>query len=57
LQAEEVVLGVSERVHAETQLEQFALAWGTATADPAYANQPLKVRILGPQVEVKSEMA
>jgi hypothetical protein len=56
LQAEEVVLGVSERVHAETQLEQFALAWGTATADPAFANQPLKVRILGPQVEVKSEM-
>lgn len=56
LKAEEVVLGVSESVHAEMQLEQFALAWGTATADPQYAGQQLKVRILGPQVEVRSEM-
>ena len=56
LHAEEVVLGVSERVHAETQLEQFALAWGAATADPAYAGQQLRVRIVGPQVEVRYAM-
>ncbi len=34
LKANEVVLGVSEKMHAEMQLEQFALAWGSATADP-----------------------
>ena len=55
LQASEVVLGVSEAVQAETQLEQFALAWGTATAEPGSA-RPLTVRILGPQVEIKYEM-
>jgi len=58
LKATEVVLGVSEKVHADTQLEQFALAWGSATADPA-GNQPAKemmVRILGPQVEMRYTM-
>ena len=55
LHASEVVLGVSEAVQAETQLEQFALAWGTATAEPG-SSRPLIVRILGPQVEVKYEM-
>ena len=55
LQASEVVLGVSEAVQAETQLEQFALAWGTATSEPG-SSRPLTVRILGPQVEVKYEM-
>ena len=38
LKANEVVLGVSEKMHAETQLEQFALAWGSATADPMYSD-------------------
>lgn len=55
LHASEVVLGVSEAVQAEMQLEQFALAWGTATAEPG-TSRPLTVRILGPQVEVKYEM-
>jgi len=32
LNAGEVVLGVSEKVHAEMQLEQFAMAWGAAMA-------------------------
>ena len=36
LKATEVVLGVSAELHAEMQLEQFALAWGSATADAAY---------------------
>jgi hypothetical protein len=35
LKATEVVLGVSEKVHAEDQLEQFALAWGSAMAEMA----------------------
>ena len=32
LRAKEVVLGVSEKVHADTQLEDFALAWGAVTS-------------------------
>jgi len=58
LKATEIVLGVSEKVHADMQLEQFALAWGSATADPS-ASQPAKevmVRILGPQVEMRYTM-
>ncbi len=58
LRATEVVLGVSEKVHAEDQLEQFALAWGTATGEMAVgeAVPNLTVRILGPNVEMKFEM-
>ncbi|HTW95396.1 MAG TPA: APC family permease, partial [Tepidisphaeraceae bacterium] len=58
LHANEVVLGVSEKMYAETQLEQFAMAWGTATADPAHAAlaSDMTVRILGPQVEMKYQM-
>jgi len=32
LAASQVVLGVSEKIHADLQLEQFALAWGAVTA-------------------------
>jgi amino acid transporter len=58
LKATEVVLGVSEKVHAEGQLEQFAMAWGSATAEmgPGEEIPKLTVRILGPQVEMKYEM-
>jgi nucleotide-binding universal stress UspA family protein len=58
LRATEVVLGVSQTVHAEEQLEQFALAWGSAIGDmPQGASVPdMTVRILGPQVEMKYEM-
>jgi amino acid transporter len=58
LKANEVVLGVSEKMHADTQLEQFALAWGSATADPAYAGitSDMTVRIIGPQVEMKYQL-
>jgi amino acid transporter len=58
LKATEVVLGVSEKANAEEQLEQFALAWGSATAEmaPGEAIPKLTVRILGPQVEMKYEM-
>ena len=54
LKATEVVLGVSQQVHAEEQLEQFALAWGSATAEiPAELAGNMTVRIIGPQVEMK----
>jgi amino acid transporter len=56
LLATEVVLGVSEKIHAEEQLEQFALAWGSAVAEMAGDEPPLTVRIMGPQVEMKCEM-
>jgi amino acid transporter len=58
LKANEVVLGVSEKMHAETQLEQFALAWGSATADPMFSQiaRDMTVRIVGPQVEMKYQM-
>jgi hypothetical protein len=58
LKANEVVLGVSEKMHAETQLEQFALAWGSATADPMYSDiaHDMTVRIVGPQVEMRYQM-
>jgi amino acid transporter len=58
LDAKEVVLGVSEKMHGETQLEQFALAWGSATAEPQYTQitDQLTVRIIGPQLELKYEM-
>ncbi len=58
LHAKEVVLGVSEHLHGETQLEQFALAWGSATAEPQYAaiTSQLTVRVIGPQLELKFEM-
>ena len=52
LKASEVVLGVSEQMHAEVQLEQFALAWGSAMGENG-GNQRITVRIVGPNVEVK----
>ena len=55
LQASEVVLGVSNALQAETQLEQFALAWGTATSEPG-SSRPMTVRIIGPNVQVKYRM-
>ncbi len=54
LRAGQVVLGVSEKMHAETQLEQFALAWGCATPQRDLPH-PM-VRILGPQVELQYSM-
>jgi hypothetical protein len=57
LKATEVVLGVSEKVHAEEQLEQFALAWGSVVAETPGEEPPLTVRIMGPQVEMKYEMS
>ncbi len=58
LKATEVVLGVSEKVHAEEQLEQFAMAWGTATAEIPSSELPTNfaVRVIGPQVEMKYTM-
>jgi hypothetical protein len=57
LKATEVVLGVSEKVHAEEQLEQFALAWGSVVAETTGAEPALTVRIMGPQIEMKYQMS
>ena len=58
LGANEIVLGVSEQMHADLQLEQFAIAWGSATAEPRYSQiaSQLVVRIIGPQMEIKYQM-
>lgn len=58
LGATEIVLGVSEQMHAEMQLEQFAIAWGSATAEARYSRiaSQLVVRIIGPQLEMKYQM-
>jgi amino acid transporter len=58
LKASIVVLGVSEYLHGEEQLEQFALAWGSATAEPEFAAiaSQLSVRIIGPQLELTYQM-
>jgi amino acid transporter len=55
LKATEVVLGVSEKYLAEEQLEQFALAWGSATSEPGTSSK-MTVRIIGPQIEMKEEL-
>src|SRR4029078_9644041 len=52
LGAGEVVLGASEKSPTDVQLEQFAVAWGMASAD-ASSGPRLTVRILGPQTEVR----
>jgi len=54
----EVILGVSEKQYAEAQLEQFAMAWGSATADAQFKSEArqLIVRIVGPQVEMRYEL-
>jgi amino acid transporter len=56
LKATEVVLGVSEKIQAEEQLEQFAMAWGSATAESMPQHSPV-VRVVGPQVEIKYSLA
>jgi nucleotide-binding universal stress UspA family protein len=57
LKATEVVLGVSQQIHAEEQLEQFAMAWGSATANiRAELIGNMTVRIIGPQLEMKYAM-
>ena len=51
------------RKHADKRsgqaLMEFALAWGSATADPIYSAiaDSLTIRILGPQIEMKYQMA
>jgi amino acid transporter len=57
LHANEVVLGVSETQYAETQLEQFAMAWGSATAiSGRQVDREMTVRIIGPQVELRYDL-
>jgi amino acid transporter len=55
LAASQVVMGTSEKTNTEVQLEQFAIAWGMATAEGG-SSRPLSVRIIGPRAEVKYDM-
>jgi hypothetical protein len=55
LGARELVMGASEKTNIEVQLEQFAIAWGMATAESGWS-LPLSVRIIGPQREMKYDM-
>ena len=49
------MLGKSEKSSADVQLEQFAMAWGMATADRA-AVASLKIRIVGDREDVTYEL-
>src|SRR5437762_1270070 len=46
LGASQVILGTSEKSSTDVQLEQFAMAWGMATAEKG-TSQPLSIRISG----------
>ena len=52
LGASAVVLGVSEKASPDLQVEQFAIAWGMATAGLARAPR-LVVRVVGPGTDVQ----
>jgi hypothetical protein len=52
LGARQIVMGASEKTSADVQLEQFAIAWGMASAD-ANAAREVEVRIIGVENEVR----
>jgi amino acid transporter len=54
LRAAEVVLGSSEKTSVDVQVEQFAVAWGMAS--PETDAQPLRIRIIGENQEVKFDL-
>jgi hypothetical protein len=54
LQARELVMGSSEKISADVQMEQFALAWGIASSEGTAV--PLNLRIIGEQDETQVEL-
>jgi hypothetical protein len=56
LNASEVILGVSEKMNPDVQVEQFALAWGMAMADRKGEDIALTVHILGPGMDLKYDL-
>jgi hypothetical protein len=56
LHASEVILGVSEKMDPDVQVEQFALAWGMALADRKGEDTALTVHILGPGMDLKYDL-
>ncbi len=52
LRAEEVVMGVSARFKPDTQLENFAMHWGTLAGDEDH----VKVRVLSDQNDLRAEV-
>jgi hypothetical protein len=55
LKASAVMLGASEKMQADEQAEQFALAWGMAMAEHA-GEQPLTLEVLGQSGTLKFEL-
>jgi len=47
LGAADVILGTSEKSSVDVQMEQFALAWGMASAQSAAAPQPITLHVIG----------
>ena len=56
LHAGTVILGVSEKMHSDVQVEQFAMAWGMAMADCKGEQPALTVHVLGPAKDLKYEL-
>jgi len=52
LQVDEVVMGVSERFHPDTQLENFAMHWGSL----ADSEHHVKVRVLSDNRDIRAEI-
>jgi amino acid transporter len=53
--ARQVVLGASEKSGTDVQVEQFAIAWGMASAErdaPGAAASPITIRVVGKESEV-----
>jgi amino acid transporter len=55
LGSHEVVMGVSQKSHPDVQAEQFAMAWGMASAE-SRGNEDLVLRILGERGESRFEL-
>ena len=52
LHVQEVVMGVSARFKPDTQLENFAMHWGTLAGD----EDRIKVRVLSDQNDLRAEL-
>ncbi|MGA2496477.1 MAG: APC family permease [Tepidisphaeraceae bacterium] len=52
VKATEVVMGVSQKMHADLQMEQFAIAWGSANSEQD-RSPALTVRIVGPDTDIR----
>jgi hypothetical protein len=56
LGARQVVMGTSEKSRTDVQLEQFAIAWGMASAEGGH-DGAVTVRIVGPETDISQELS